>query len=442
VSPRETTTSGVPPDPETSVVAAAGEGPALEPHHWVGPRAVGETAIVNGVLLVLGLATGVLAARLLGPEGRGALAVGTAVAGLATVAVGFGFPQAFTYLVAGTTETAKMAASLALWSGLVAGGLAVIVGWVMVQVVVQDSTVDKVVRIALVAVPGSVIATNMAGVFQGLRLGRRFNATRLTLPSAYFVGTVGVALIAETATPEEFVGAYAVAATLAAVAAYALLSPTLRHLRLPSRSFVASTVRYGAIAGIGGAALVVNNYLAIPILGAFSGLRETGFYAIGLSYAIPVSVVASAIAIHTFPDVAAAASDARSRLIRRRLVVTSVSLVPLAAGAALAAPLLVPAFFGQEFRPAVSPAQILVGAQCVRGLAYVLADIGRGLGHPGVPSFAEVVGMVTTVGLLPLVVPALGISGAAAVVLVANAIVAFVLLIPIGREVGLVDRES
>lgn len=408
------------------------EAPALEPRHWAGRRALGETVVINGLLLALGVATGVLAARLLGPSGRGALALGTAVAGMTTVVVGLGFQQAFTYLVAAKRETTQMAAGLAVWSGLVAGGLAIVVGWAVVPLLVDDPTVVTVVRIGLLAVPGSLITTNIAGLFQGLRLGRLFNATRLAQPASYCAAMVAVALV-QTVTPKALAGAYSAAATTGAAAAYLLLSPTLRRLRLPSRSFTALAVRYGVIAGIGGAALTVNTYLAVPILGAFTGLRETGLYAIGLSYAIPVSVVASAIAIHTFPDVAAADRGARPSLIRRRLIMTSAGLVPLVLGATVAAPLLIPAVFGGEFRPAVTAARILVLAQGVRGLSYVLADIGRGLGRPGLPSAAEAAGILVTLGALPVVVPPFGIEGAAVVVAAANALVAAILAVGVGR---------
>jgi O-antigen/teichoic acid export membrane protein len=412
---------------------------AVESRYWAGRRAVGETAAANAILLALGLASGVLAARLLGPHGRGALALGTAVAGMTTVVVGLGLQQAFAYLVAARRETAQMAASLAVWSGLVGGGLAVIVGWAVVPVLVHGSTVETVVRVGLLAVPGTVITTNVAGLFQGLRLGRLFNATRLAQPAAYFAAIVVVALVADTVTPEALVGAYVAAATVGAAAAYKLLSPTLRRVRLPSRSFTASAARYGVIAGIGGAALTVNTYLAVPVLGAFAGLRETGLYAIGLSYAIPVSVVASAIAIHTFPDVAAADREARPSLIRRRLIITAIGVVPLALGAMVAAPILIPAVFGGDFRPAVAAAQVLVGAQAIRGLSYVLADIGRGLGRPGLPSAAEAAGILVTVGLLPVVVPPFGVIGAAVVVGAANAIVAAVLALGV-RRAGRIPR--
>ena len=389
--------------------------------------------LVNALLLALGLATGILTARLLGPYGRGALALGTAIAGLTTVIVGLGLQQAFAYLVAAKRETAQMAAGLAIVSGLLAGGFAVALGWLVVPLFVSDATVVLVIRVGLLAVPGSLIATNITGLLQGLRFGRRFNMTRLFQPSAYCAGTVGVALIADAATPQAIVGVYAVAASTNALVGSFLLSPSIRRLRMPSRRFTAAALRYGAVAGIGGAALAANTHLAIPILGALTGLRETGFYAVALSYAIPVTLVASAIAIHTLPDVAAADHGGRMRLVRRRLGTTFASLLPMAGAALLLAPVLVPTIFGENFRLAVPAAQMLVVAQGFRAVAYVLADSARGIGRPGLPSGAEAVGVIAAAGLLPIVVPEYGVEGAAVVAAGANAAVAVVIGVGVKR---------
>jgi enterobacterial common antigen flippase len=398
-----------------------------EPRGWLGRRAVGETAIVNGLLAALGLGTGILTARLLGPNGRGALALGTAIAGLTTVIVGIGLQQAFAYFVAARRDTVEMAASLGIVSGVLAGGGAAALGWLVVPLVVRDATAVAVIRLGLLAVPGTLIASNITGLLQGLRLGRRFNATRLLHASAYCAGVVGVALVEDAATAEGILGVYALAATASAAVAYLLLSPSIASLRSPSRSFITAAMRYGAVAALGGAALAANTHLAIPILGALTGFHETGLYAIGLSYAIPVTLVASAVAIHTLPDVAAASPLARAELVRRRVAITLTGALPLALAAALLAPYVIPAVFGGDFRAAVPAAQILVAAQAFRALAYVLADIARGLGRPGLPSMAETAGVTATVALLPLVVPSLGIEGAAAVLTAANAAVAVVL---------------
>lgn len=400
-------------------------------NRWGGRRAVAETVVVNGLLAGLGATTGILAARLLGPDGRGALALAVAAAGITTVLVGMGLQQAFAYLVAERRNTAGMAVSLAVWSGGLISGLTVGIAWLLVPAVVDDGTISAVLRVGLLAVPGSVIAMNIAGVLQGLRLGRRFNASRLVHPAAYCLGMVGTAVLIDRVTPAVLASVYVVAASVGGVAAYCLLPRSLQPLGVPSHRFAASAFRYGATAGVGGVALAASTLLAIPFLGALAGLRETGFYAVGLSYAIPVTLVASAVAIHTLPDIAGAERQARGRLVRERLTITLVTLLPTSTAAMLAAPLLVPAVFGEEFRPAVAAAQLLVVAQSFRAVAYVLADIGRGLGRPGIPSLAEAAGLGVTIALLPVVAPEFGSKGAAVVAATTTAGVALLMALGI-----------
>jgi antigen flippase len=423
------------PDPTAAPsLGDAAEASPFGNYRWTGRRAVAETVIVNGLLMGLGAVSGILAARLLGPQGRGALALGIAVAGLMTVIVGLGLQQAFAYLVAAQRETAGMAVGLTLLSGALIGGMSVGLGWLLVLAFIKDESVSEVVRIGLLAVPGSAIAMNTTGIFQGLRLGRRFNLSRLLYPTAYCIGIVGVAFFGNRVTPQSLASVYVLGSAVCAVGAYCLLPTSLQRPRLPSREFANSALRYGTTAVVGAAAYATSAYLALPLLGALGGLRETGYYAVGLSYAIPVTFVASAIAIHSLPDIAAADRRAHAGLVRQRVMITFVTLLPMAAVALIAAPLLVPTVFGEEFRPAVAGAQVLVLAQAFRAIANVLGDIARGLGRPGVPSLGETAGILAMIALLPVVIPEFGGEGAAVVVAAANSAVAAVVAFGIRNE--------
>jgi O-antigen/teichoic acid export membrane protein len=350
-----------------------------------------------------------------------------------TVVVGLGLQQAFAYLVAARRESASMAVSLAVLSGAVVGGIGVGIAWLLVLAFIEDESVSEVVRIALIAVPGSAIVMNTTGIVQGLRLGRRFNLSRLLYPSAYCVGIVGVALFVNRVTPEALASVYAVASAVGAVGVYCLLPASLRRPALPSRRFTYSAFRYGATAVAGGVAFAASTQLAVPLVGALAGLRETGYYAVALSYAIPVTFVASAIAIHSLPDVAAADRGTHGVLVRQRVRLTLITLLPIAVGAVIGAPILIPAVFGEQFRPSVVDAQVLVLAQSFRALANVLGDIARGLGHPLIPSLAETVGILASIVLLAALAPRLGGEGAAIAVTIATAGVAFLMTLGVRR---------
>src|SRR5262249_38652466 len=69
--------------------------------------------------------------------------------------------------------------------------------------------------------------------------------------------------------------------------------------------------------------------------------------------------------------------------------------------------------FGKHYGPAVSSAQILMFAGLFQGLNAVLGNSLRGRGRPSLPAVAEGAGAVLTVLLLYILLPRLGIVGAA-----------------------------
>jgi O-antigen/teichoic acid export membrane protein len=406
------------------------------PRQWAGRRAIGETTVINAGIASLGVVTGVLTARLLGPAGRGALALGISISAMITAVIGVGLPQAFAYLLAARHGEAAEAVSLSIWSGAVLGALGVAVGWLLVPAFIGQEDASAAVRIGLFAVPVSLIGGSLTGVLQGLRLGRRFNATRWLAPAMYCAGVLLLVVISDQVTVTAVMVAYVGAVALSTLASYALVDARYRRLRFPSRRFVASSARYGLVVSASGIALAVNQQIALPVLAALEDLQDVGFYAIGLSYATPVGLVAVAVALHVLPDVAAARPSERGHVIRRQVRNTALSLAVLGPLAVIAAPLLVPFAFGDSFRPAVPVAQLLAIALAVHSLSHVLAEAGRGLGRPGLYAVAEGSGVIGTIGLLPLVVPSFGVKGAAVVAVVVNTTVLVLLALGVRRAVA------
>ena len=381
---------------------------------WVGRRALGETALVNVALLGCGAVTGILTARLLGPEGRGVVALALAVSGLAGVIAGFGLIQAFAYTVAADRSTLREALSLSLAVGLLPGAVVVAVGYPLSALLVHNQSAVSAVRIALIAVPIGVIGGNLTGVLQGLRRARPFNFLRMAVPLAYFILLSIAALSARRLSAVNVVFLYLVACSFATFAGVFILRGSFDLRRKPSRSFTLSTLRYGIVVNAGSLAWAANKQFALFVLPAVTTLAATGIYSVAISYALPVGIAATAIAIHTLPDIAAQTDlYARASLARRRLRTTLFTTAPLAIAAMVAAPALIPIAFGHAFSSAVIPAEVLVVGQAFLGANHVLSEISRGVGKPGLPAVIEGFGAVGTVIVLPLVVPDFGLVGAA-----------------------------
>jgi O-antigen/teichoic acid export membrane protein len=76
-------------------------------------------------------------------------------------------------------------------------------------------------------------------------------------------------------------------------------------------------------------------------------------------------------------------------------------------------PLALPIVFGVNFRGAIWPAEILLLGAFFVGAKEVLAGGAQALGNPWLGSKAQLLALVVTVGLLYILLPSMGITGAA-----------------------------
>jgi O-antigen/teichoic acid export membrane protein len=149
------------------------------------------------------------------------------------------------------------------------------------------------------------------------------------------------------------------------------------------------------------------------VVSAVAGKRDTGFYAVASSLAETVYVACATIALAALPTQTFA--DERTAVAFSGRFTRAALMIALALGAAMAlagTPLLL-VVFGREWLPAAAPLAILCFA--VAGLA--VADPARTLlvrvGRLSRLSLALGAALAVNVGLVALLVPPLGIVGAA-----------------------------
>jgi O-antigen/teichoic acid export membrane protein len=99
--------------------------------------------------------------------------------------------------------------------------------------------------------------------------------------------------------------------------------------------------------------------------------------------------------------------------VARLFRVTLVIALLLVGGLALAAPVLVPAFYGPEFKPSVRVLQILLpGVFCLLALKVLNMDLA-GRGRPGISLYVMTPALVINVLLNLYLLPRYGACGAA-----------------------------
>jgi O-antigen/teichoic acid export membrane protein len=374
-------------------------------------KVLGGLAGVNVVVGAFALFTGPLQARLLGPNGRGQLALIVVVTGLAPAVLGLGLEQ---FTAREVNHVARRGALLgtvtllALALGLLGALLAFPVSRLFGEPIVQ-----RMIFVGLLILPVLITGFTLTGAFWGGQRWRVVAALRIGPP--LLVALIYVALALSKAFTVTSASVAIFAATIIA------LAPVLRLPReVPGWTFERPLARRALRLGSRiNATTVANegnlNVDQLFVAGAI-GTHALGYYAVAGTLAGATLMVPAALSVMLMPMVAT--GDRRS--VRRILRVTlTAMLVAATALALLAEPFLV-LLFGSRFSASAPIARILAFESVFVASRGILTAALVGDGRPGETAKAEIGTFVFLVPALALLVPRLGVEGAAGVVVVAN----------------------
>src|SRR5947207_255785 len=181
-------------------------------------RSVAITLVTNLALAMLGAATGVLAARMLGPAGRGDLAAIQTFPGFLAVIAMIGLPEALVFFTAKHHEDAGRFLGTSVAIALLASLVGMIVGYVAMPFVLaaQQPSVIADARLFLLIVPVSALAGLPFHALRGSGHFGWWNALRLT-PSISWLIILLSALALGVASATTLANAYLIALALTAL---------------------------------------------------------------------------------------------------------------------------------------------------------------------------------------------------------------------------------
>jgi O-antigen/teichoic acid export membrane protein len=369
-----------------------------------------------GALVSLALAT-LLVAWAGGPTAVGIYTLARVLPGLVGVVMAAGLPGAITYFLAGPDRDDRRL-PLTVVAMALAGGVAGTLLWAAASPLLGAALLPNL-SIALVLLTGTTVLTQLLvatakSCAQGsddLPGANRviLNEEFMFLPAYGALWLVGV---------DGYAGA--IAGLLVADVATFLLAWTrlarrgfFQDARRPSPELARRVASYGVRAQLGGVIFLLNLRLDFILLQLLAGPAVVGIYAVASKFAELVKVPGTALTYVLYPRYARAgpgqASHQARTLLPRAALVTCAAVVPLAAAASL----IIPLAYGSDFEGAVIPAQIILLGLCLEGVTGVVTGFLYGVGRPGLNSWAMGAGLVVTVGLDLLLIPAFGATGAA-----------------------------
>lgn len=358
-----------------------------------------------GVALVLGITA--ISARI-GTEAQGTFALFTSVEGvLLALLSGFGIALARRVSHHGEQPRALVSATV-----LACIGLGLLAGALLWAMSLWGAPAYRWLWLLALGAPALLLASNLQGLWLGE--GRMAPMARLTLaPAALTLLLLGGAALQGAPSLAAVLVSWVVAKGVVGVAAVLLL---WRGARLAAPDFAALGREAPFIATIGATNLIslLNYRVGLFVIERLLGLSSTGVYSIAIVVAELLWFVSGSLTQAVYGRIGTPDRQ-RAAATTVRVVQLSVAALLLAAPALwLAARLLVPWVLGPAYAASLPPlALLLPGALLFGGASALSAYFTNHAGQPQVPAQVATLSLLINAALALLLVPRLGMAGAA-----------------------------
>ena len=355
------------------------------------------TFATEGFIVLVGILTGSLVARLLLPEGRGALA---AVLFWPQLLAGIGFlslGEAVTYRIGMLPDRESLIRASSFWLALAMSVVMMAGGYVLMPFLLGEGRAHlwTVAQLYLLYVPFNFVTLALLATDQGRLEFSRFNTLRLLVPLIYLTGIL-LLWATEKVSVGWFVAANFAAAALLALLALGLHRSVFHHK--PSLEEAIALCGFGLRFHPATIVLLLAGQVDMFVVLALWDDAALGHYVIALTIASAgLSIISGAYHKVLFPHITQIQDRAdQIGLLARGVRHATLLLVALSLPLPLALlmPWVVPLLFGQAFNDAVVPALVLVAAYVLVALKSIIIQSLRGLGEGGRGLIAAAISVV------------------------------------------------
>lgn len=360
--------------------------------------------------------SGPATARLLGPSGRGELALLVIVTTLGATLGSAGLPSAVAYTIADRNASARSVLALVggacLLLGIVACALSALA--VLVLSAAHPSPAVALDAFLVSLWVASTIALGLAlASLQGEHRFRLLNLMRplgSALSAALLLGLFLSFHHVEVST----VLAVMVGSSVAACGATGIAAMlSLRKALVPVTVSRRSLIRYGLRSIVGASAPIEAFSIDQAIVGLVLSRQQLGLYVVGGAFNNLPSILVSGLGTIVLPRVAAEHDPVlRYRLMRKAALHTLLFVAGASLFAEVVVGFLLPFAFGNDFATAIPAARVLIVAGCLFGIRRMLVVFHQAIGRPGQTAMGELAAVVGLAIAAIALVPSFHLLGA------------------------------
>jgi O-antigen/teichoic acid export membrane protein len=390
--------------PENTVLIAEQEllGTQPEAVRFSNLRAYVQTFAATAVITLMGVVSGILAARLLGPQGRGELAVIILLPMLLTTIGGLELPRSLAFEISRAKGSAHTLVATGFWLAISLGTLQALILLVVLPWYLPS---DKAPLIGascwfVLYLPAACVSTTLMGSDQGRGRFGKFSLF-LALPGILYVLAIMALWEARKVTPVVFAYGVLASGILTAAIRVAIDGKVLVR-NMPdwaiAKRLLTRGLKYYVPAIAGFLFSRADMFLVVRLLPA----EAIGLYAVAQAIAVGQLVTVSPFVHVSF---AAVAAEHELQKIRETIVhhFRLSQMVAIAMGCALAATASwgIRLFFGAGFMGATNASLLLIAATALWAMAQVLDQSFRAASHPrpGIASNSVGLAIVFAVGI-------------------------------------------
>ncbi len=386
-----------------------------------GKAAAIQTLISRVLILVINIATGVITARSLGPEGRGIQATIILWPQFIAQMLTLGLPSALIYNFKRypKEKSALFTAVLILGTGL--GCLATLIGVIFLPYWLSHYSprVILIAQLFMLFAPASLLTLIFMSALEARGEFTIANQLRYLSPLFTVISLITLALLGKL-TPLTAGLSYLL--PLIPMLAWTLIylwkkfRPRWQGLGKAYQRLISYGLRSYGVDLIG----VFSMYLGQALVVGMLSSEIMGMYTVALSISRMLNIIQSSIVVVLLPKAAARPKDEVVELTTKAARI-SIFLASLGAiGGIILGPILLKLLYGAEFLQATLVLRILLVDITINSTTWVYAQAFMALGKPGIVTILQCVGLALNWPLMLFLIPLYGMEGAGLALLLSS----------------------
>jgi O-antigen/teichoic acid export membrane protein len=380
-----------------------------------------QSLVVKALVLVLTLGCGMITARALGPAGRGAQSAIVLWPYLVSGLAGLGISPALTYHTSRSRHSEGGFLFAAVILTAAAGAIGAAVGSFVVPFYLTRYSPDVIrsAQVILLFSPAILLGNVFRANLEARGLFAPSNASRLW-PTLFTLLGLAVLWLLHALTP--FTAGLTLFVPLVVQTVWLgcdlaeRFSFNLHSLIPDSRTLLSYGLRtYGT-----DVFFTLSSQVDQAVIIVFLSPASLGLYTVALAASRTLNVLQISLNMVLLPKASGLEFDKALALVGRMVRISNLVTFAGALVSLAIIPVVLPLFYGGAFTAAAPITRVLIGETFLMGAASVLAQAFNSTGRPGTVTLLQAGWIATSIAFLVLLVPRMGLSGAAFALLLSS----------------------